>query len=398
VNGKTASWPGRIAVWLVCAMVFTLPFEKAIQIPGMGTVARMAGWLAFAAGVAVVARRRAFRPLNAILLFGAAFAAWSGMTWLWSLEPGVTALRAATLAQLFAMLWLVWELCPSDAAQRLMMEAYVAGAAVSSVWTMIRAAHNQQTYYRRFATAGFDPNDLAVTLALALPMALYLSRRGGVRAWFARAGAALAIPAILLTASRTALIAAALGFAFVVFTWRGSALSHRISSVALALLLLAGLVRLAPAASRERLASLPNELAGGNFHNRTRIWKTGLKLLKRRGVFGVGAGAYPTAVYPWLGKPPIPGHEYTAHNTFLSVLVETGVVGFALYAALLGSAALFAWLLDATGRALWFTSLAVWAVSVSTLTWENRKPSWLLFALIAAAWGRAFDDSQERQP
>jgi hypothetical protein len=33
-------------------------------------------------------------------------------------------------------------------------------------------------------------------------------------------------------------------------------------------------------------------------------------------------------------------------------------------------------------RKTWFVTLAVWAVGASTLTWEHRKPTWMIFALI----------------
>jgi len=54
-------------------------------------------------------------------------------------------------------------------------------------------------------------------------------------------------------------------------------------------------------------------------------------------------------------------------------------------------------MLAPTARALWFTSLAVWAAGVSTLSWETRKPAWLIFALIAVAWARAWD-AREIEP
>jgi len=41
-------------------------------------------------------------------------------------------------------------------------------------------------------------------------------------------------------------------------------------------------------------------------------------------------------------------------------------------------------------RALWSVMLAVWAVGITTLTWEHRKPGWLLFALIMTEWARSF--------
>jgi O-antigen ligase len=379
------------AAALLWALVFSLPLEKGLQFPGLGTISRLIGWAAFTVGALAALRRRSLRAPNAALILAAAFTAWSALTWLWSVSRPATVTRAATMAQLFAMVWLIWEFCRTRRALLGLMAAYLAGCAASSVWTVVRAALNEQTNYRRFATAGFDPNDLGVTLALALPMALYLaSRTRGVTPWLCRAAAAICIGGILLTASRTALVAAVAAFLFPVLTWRRSTWSNRISSVALLALFALGAARVAPPASRRRLATLPRELAGGTFHDRTRIWKAGARLLNRHAPLGIGAGAYPDAIAPSLGRSPVPTQPYTAHNTFFSVLVETGIAGFVLFGALLLVLAFFVWMMAPWERALWLTSLVVWIVGVSTLTWEHRKPTWLLFALIMAQWALLF--------
>lgn len=385
------------ATWvLLCAFVFSLPLEKAFHIPGIGTFARVIGMAAFAAGAAAAVQRRTLRLPSLALLLAASYVAWSGLTYFWSLAPQATAARFITLAQLFAMLWLIWEFCRTPLAQLRLIQTYVAGAALSSVFTIIRCARGQQTYYRRYATPGFDPNDLGLTLALAIPMALYLAFRiGGRAAWLIRLVVALISVGILLTASRTALIAACLGFAFALLTWRIAPLSQRLSAAALLALLILGAVRLAPPASRERLATLPAELTRGTLHNRTQIWKAGIRVFKTHVLAGVGAGAYPEAVRPWLGRPSVPGHEYNAHNTYLSVAVETGVVGAALFGLLLATLLFFTWVLGPAERALWYTALAVWGTGVLTLAWENRKPTWFVFALILAAWAGAFQPREK---
>ena len=376
---------------LLWALVFSLPLEKGIEFPGLGTISRIVGWAAFAVGGIAVVRRRSLRAPNAALALAAAFTAWSALTWLWSVGRPATATRAATMAQLFAMAWLVWEFCRTRRALFGLMAAYLAGCSASSVWTVVRAVLNQQTNYRRFATAGFDPNDLGVTLALALPMALYLAARmRGAAPWLCRAAGALCMGAILLTASRTALVAAVAAFLFSILTWRRANWSNRISSLALVALFALGAARMAPPASRQRLATLPGELAGGTFHDRTRIWNAGVRLLKRHAALGIGAGAYPDAVAATLGRSPIPTNPFTAHDTFLSVLVETGAAGLVLFGAMVLTLAFFAWMTAPWERALWLTSLLVWMVGVSTLTWEHRKPAWLLFALIMASWALIF--------
>ena len=50
--------------------------------------------------------------------------------------------------------------------------------------------------------------------------------------------------------------------------------------------------------------------------------------------------------------------------------------------------ALFIWQLPFLERMLWAVMLLVWAAGVSTLTWEQNKPTWLLLALATTEWAR----------
>ena len=373
----------RAAVALLCALAFTLPWEKSVVIPWLGTATKLVGALTLTATLLT----RNFRPSNLPLVLATLFAAWSATTWFWSLDSAATASRAATYVQLLAMMWIAWQVCRTEERQRLVLQAYVAGAAVASLTAIFRYSQNLQTYYRRYAAAGFDPNDFAFTVAFAIPIALYLARS---KPWVYRAAAVLFCAAILLTASRTALVATYIALA-IMLLWR----SERWTAAALAILFTAGALWLAPRESRQRLATIGTEVQkGSTLHNRTRIWKTGLKALKQAPVRGAGSGAFPQAVKPWLGVPPVPGHEYVAHNVFLSVLVETGLIGFALYALLLSALIVFVLVLRSPERLLWLSVAAMWLLAASTLTWEHRKPWWLFAGLIAAQWARAYREEQ----
>jgi O-antigen ligase len=380
------------AAWaLLCVFVFSIPWEKSVWVPQVGSIARLFGILAFAGGAAAAIRYRSVRRPILALSLAALLVLWSALTFWWSLDRQATAMRARTLVELLAMLWLIWNACRGPSRQKHLMRAYVLGAAAGSSIAFVRYLHGQQTYYRRYAATGFDPNDFGLILALSIPLALYLGlRERGWAHWCFHAAVLTVAAAVLLTASRTALIATFVALGFALWTWRGAGLAHKISSALLFALLALGMFQFAPAPQRQRLATIPSELGRGTFHDRTRIWKTGLKVLKSHPILGVGAGAYPEAVRPWLGRPNVPGFQYVAHNTFLSVLVETGAMGFGLYALLLGTLVLFIWMMPSTERALWSVMLAVWAVGVSTLTWEHYKPSWLIMALIMTEWARTY--------
>ena len=399
MSGARTDGIGERAAWLLlCVFVFCIPIEKTVAVPGVGTIARLAGAVAFAAGMVVVLRRRSIRPPNLAMALASVFVLWIGVTWFWSLVPPETASLFLTFAQLFAMLWLIWEFCRGPDRQSWLMAAYVAGTAVASLDTFVRYAQGQETYYRRYAATGFEPNDFGVTVALSIPMGLYLAGQArGLPAWAYRGAVVLAIGAVYLTASRTGLIATVIAFTFVALAWRSWGWAQRVSGVVLFGLLVSGFVEFAPEPTRERLATIPAELVQGQLHNRTQIWKAGLRVLKQHPILGVGAGSYPEAVRPQLGVPGLPGHRYVAHNTFLSVLVEEGVVGFIFFGLLLGVLAVYIWMMPSLERALWAVMLTVWAAGVSTLTWEQRKPTWLLFALITTAWAQAFWPARERR-
>lgn len=388
---KRVTWP---LLWL---LVFTIPWEKSLMVPGVGTITRLIGLLAAVSVVAVVILRGRPRSPNAALVAMALFVLWSAATYGWSLDPDATADRAATLLQLLIMAWLVWELCRTPARQKLLIAAYACGAAVSSLLTLSRYVRGLETYYRRYAASGFEPNDLGLTLALSIPLTLYLSRQasGALRLVWSLL-AALAIAAVLVSGSRTAFLASCLAFLFLAWTWRGASGSWRLLSTALLVLLVAGAFHLAPPRARQRIAALPQEVAQGTFHGRTQIWKAGVKVFRTRPIRGVGAGAYPESVRPRLGVPGRPGHRYVAHNTYLSVLVECGLVGFALFALAGGLLVVYVWLLPPLERALWAVMLLVCGTGLFTLTWEHRKPVWLIAALIMTGWSIPFARRQEK--
>ncbi len=389
--------PSRAAWGLLWVLVFSLPWEKSLWIPQVGTISQLLGIAAFAAWAVEAGRRRSLRRPNAVLIAAALLATWFAATYFWSLDPPATLVRIRTFAELTALLWLIWDQCRGAARQRQLLAAYVFGSAAASAIAFWRYTHHQQTYYLRYAATGFDPNDFGLVLALAVAPALYLMRRepGRLR-WLATAALAAVIPAILLTASRTAMVAAFVALIFALVTWRQADLVYRVTAgLAIAGLAL-GPVLLAPAAQRTRLQTLPAELNRGTFHGRTVIWKTGLKVFQHHPVRGVGSGAYPKAVEPWLGRPGVPGAQYVAHNTFLSVLVETGVVGFALFTLLCALLVVFIVSMPVPERVLWAVMAAVWVTGVSTLTWEQYKPTWLIMALIMTEWARSYWPAHEK--
>ncbi len=373
----------RLAFALLWLFVFSIPVEKTIEIPGLGTIGRLAGLLALAGGALAVALEGRFRVPTATHVLMFAFVLWAALSYRWSIAPEFTAERFLTNLQLLAVPLLIWTLCGFEQRCLALLDAYVFGALLTAAQTAGRFLSGAQTYYERFAAEGFDPNDLALTLALSLPAAYYLSlRRGAKWQWVYLLHMASACFAILLTASRGGVLAMAAGLSLILWTLPAIPAWRRRLLVAGGAAALAAALILVPAASWQRLLTLASEMTEGTLNDRRVLWREGWRVFQHSPFVGIGAGAYPVALIPAFGEP----WRFTpvAHNSFLSVLVETGVVGFVLFAAMLLVMAALALRLPWLERCFWLTVLAVWCLGVSALTWEYRKPTWFLFGILVA--------------
>ena len=376
------------SLWL---MVFAMPWEDAITIPGFGTSVRLIGIVALALGVlAILERGKIRRPALGHLIM-ILFVAMAGLSFLWSLYPEGTLIEAFSYVQLFAMVWLIWELAPDLGKQMHLMLAYVLGTFVSAIDTVYLFLAHQESAYQRYAGAKLDANDLGLIMALSVPMSYYLliQNRGWI-VWVCRVQLILAGTTILLTASRGASLATAVALTIVPLTQARLNGRQRAALVLTTVLLISAALYFVPATSWERLATLPTEFTQGTFTGRTIIWKAGWEIFRSHPFFGIGANAFRLIVSRVLTDPihlgaadPAP----PAHNTFLSVLVEQGVLGLAIFCALLVALAVSLKGMPPFPQRLWIVSLAVWIVGVSSLTWEMRKPTWFFFGLLMAQCG-----------
>jgi O-antigen ligase len=376
------------SLWL---LVFAMPWEDAITIPGFGTSVRLIGMVALGLGfLAILERGKVRRPaIGHICMI--LFVVLAGLSYVWSLYPEGTLVEAFSYVQLFAMVWLIWELAPTLRNQMYLMQAYVLGTFVSGIDTVYLFLAHEESVYQRYAGAKLDANDLGLIMALSIPMSYYLliHAKGWV-VWVCRLQLILAGTTILLTASRGATLATAVALTIVPLTQARLKGRQRVALLLTIVLLISGALYLVPATSWERLSTLPTEFAQGTLTGRTIIWKAGWEIFRGHPFFGIGANAFRVIVSRVLTDPIRMGEADPAppaHNTFLSVLVEEGVLGFMVFCALLIALALSLRGMPPFPQRLWIVSLAVWTVGVSSLTWEMRKPTWFFFGLLMAQCG-----------
>jgi O-antigen ligase len=205
--------------------------------------------------------------------------------------------------------------------------------------------------------------------------------------WVYRLQLVLAGTTVVLTASRGATLATIVALTIVPLTHARLTGRQRIAALLTLALLVSAVLLFAPESSWERLSTVPSEVAQGTLTGRTLIWGAAWEIFREHPFLGVGANAFRVVVSRVLAEPirmDDPSPAPPAHNTFLSVLVEQGVLGLALFCALVSCLALSLRAMPALSRQLWTVCLAVWAVGVSSLTWEMRKPTWFFFGLLMA--------------
>jgi O-antigen ligase len=378
----------RLAFGLLWAFIMAVPLEGDTLIGGFA-ITRWLGLLALAAAVLRSSVKGSARKPGVLHGWMAAFVVWASLSLAWTRDTDMTMTRTGSYAQLAIMVWLIWELAQTEERWTALLYAYCMGACVSSinairtlVMGMTSASEDARklTEYGRYAPTGFDQNEFALLLALSIPMTIYLltRRQSFAAAMVCWAQLFLGIVAILLTGSRAGLISLAVALTITPFAlpllrgWKRSICWAALPCI------VASAVWFVPATTWGRLLTTGSEIAGGTLAYRRVIWAAGLNVFRQHPFIGVGAGAFGPSV---VGTIDI---NYVAHNSFLSVLVELGMVGELILLALLTSMVYLAVRMGGLDRWLWIVLLLTWAAGVSSLTWEYRKATWFLFGMIAA--------------
>lgn len=375
----------RITAFLLWCFIFSVPFERVWMPSGIGTVSRLLGLILLPVAVTALLVRGWLKRLLFVHWCMIAFVGWSALSFFWTVSTELTGQRIVTDVQLLASVLLIWQFWGVTDGDQL-IKAYVYGTVISCLATLVNFANGEIVSWDRYAAEGFDPNDLSLMLAISIPLSYSLflrSRRFGALVWLLHIG--LVVVTCLLTASRMGAIVMVV--ALLVLPLSAAKLrGWRLATLALAIGVgVTVCVAVVPLSSWERVSSTIPEVQGGTLNDRTEIWTRGLELFRGDPLVGVGAGAFPEAVNQLPGNP-LRALGYVAHNTFISVLSELGVIGSLLFMLILLSLSRLIITMKTPGRAIWLTAATMWTVGVCTLTWEHQKPTWILFALIIQAW------------
>lgn len=371
----------QIAFLVSLALIFVIPWENSVQISGIGTVSRLVGLVAAAVWFLAVVVEGKMRQPTLFHALATAFVGWSALSLFWSLDPAATVRWLKTYVQLLVLAYLIWDLYPTARAIRAGLQAYVLGAWVAIVSISINFLAGNTASFNRYSVHGFNADDAGLVLALGMPIAWGLGilqfrqRQAGPLKWLNLAYLPLAFLGITLTGTRMALIATVPAILFGIVSLGNLRRRQRVFISLLAIAGILAIIPFIPANSVERLLTTGQEISTGALGGRSHIWRMGLQTFAEHPVLGVGSGAFKTAV----------GIGNVAHNTFVSILTETGIVGLALFLGMVGFSVIQAQKHPPTGVRFWLTLLAIWGLGASTLSLETRKVTWLVLSLAAAA-------------
>ena len=342
-------------------------------------------------------------PMIAYVLL--AFLGWAALSLTWAEDPVAGAEAVYRYSLVVVLFLIVYTAVTERRHVSWILMAFVAGATVSAMYGFLNPAPAELVNdVSRLTGAGIDPNELAAAAVAALVLAAALA--GGWR--HQPAARVLALGAVgflaatvVLSFSRAGLVA--LAFALVLGVIVGG--RWRIAAAVLLLAVAVGIggyyAFYASPEERERITKAD----GGT--GRSDVWQVGWRMVEDSPTNGIGAGNFQISSIHYLLEPGalqrtdfIVDEPKVAHNIYLHVLAELGIVGLALFLAVvvfslscaLRAARLFRAMADTRmeliGRALFVATLAMLAADFF-LSEQFSKQLWLLFALGPALYGIA---------
>src|SRR5512135_859243 len=330
-----------VAYRLALAVFFTLPFENLVHVSGAGRVSKLLGLLVAAFWLLTVAATGEFRRPRVAHLVALLFVAWVGLSLFWTVDVPATRTRFITYVQLLGLMFVVWELVTSRARVRGALQAYVLGAWVSVAMLLYSYATlgSGGTTHGRVTTGTFNPNDVGLMLAIAVPVAWYLVSSDGARRrrWLWGVNAAYipaGVVAIALTASRAALAGAAFGLVYVAISLVRRRPAALVPAAASLVVLAIAVVPLLPERGLYRVQTTGTDITAGGFTGRVPLWHEGMDLFRAHPIGGIGGGAFREGALE---------SRKVAHNLVVALLAEVGIVGFTLFVLLLILVAISAW-------------------------------------------------------
>lgn len=367
-------------LWLT---IFTIPFQKSFIIPGIGSINKlMAAALVLFSIYSIINSGKVKKP-PLFFILSLVFIGLNICSYFWATVPQDALEKSLLFLQVGYIAWAIFEFTDSMNYLKKLIEAFVLGCSViafQSLYQFITEGSNLILSTSRFYLEGYNPNELGVLWVLGFIMAVYLIINGSkIYAIYIP----LSIFTILLTGSRSALVI--LFFVVISSIWMLFKYKIKYRKTILVFFATFGVLSLSqiPKGQLDRLSTIRYELAGGTLNGRTDIWKSGLQTFGENPFLGVGGGSFLEATL--LNR--MSSIELSAHNAYLSVLVENGIFGFIIFILMLLILVYSSFKIKKVHHIRWLALSLIFSWLIISLVShsEAQKYTWVIFGLISSS-------------
>ncbi len=324
----------------ICLLAF-LTFLETVLPAGVLSISKVVGlvlvlsWFALITAGERDQREGIFSPA-AFLFVLISLVAWAAVSAVWAEDSGA-AIDSATRYLPNAMLFLIVFAGVRTREQFLwVLGSLVLGAVVAAFYGIVVGAPADDPERVGIGNANETAASLVAGGTLAAALAFALTGKPVLRL-LTTIAVPLCVFAVFLTLSRGGLVALGASLLAAVFMAgrrrRGVVLGVAVAAVVAAVVYFGAF---ASVEARDRIL----DVEGGT--GRTDIWTVGWRMVEDQPLRGVGAGNFPIASIHYLLEPGtllrddfIVDNPKVAHNTYLNVLAELGVVGLALFLAVI---------------------------------------------------------------
>jgi len=271
--------------------------------------------------------------------------------------------------------------------------------AAFACWTIVACAIALGMYYTGATKVAVgligNRNALALYINMAVIGALlaYSRIRGAVPRLIILIGVPILLLTLALTLSRTGLVVMVVAL---VSVWYRLARERGFLMLLGSTLACAVIVFFLPSAFWKRAETiLPSiERREDTFGTRVRLWETGFRLIQDKPLLGVGPGNFILASARYA-ESGMAAERLNTHNVYVGVAVESGLVGLALYLAIILSAFGGVHRAIRAARRVGRSDLALAGITVETMMLaamlngltqnvENLKLTWIGFGMCVA--------------
>ena len=372
----------KLALICLLMLIFAVPTDGLWSIAGLSLV-KVAGLLLFGMVALLLISGDGLRGSPWFLIAVTAYICWMLFSYLWTWMPVNYETSLAINSQqsikghlyLFMLVLLAFQVIRIEQDLNLALAAYLLGS-MGLIYFLVSGYDPTSTTVRH-EIKGFDANETSLQLSLGLPMAWYLLLT--TQSWLLRSLSLIYIPlalfGIFITGSRTGFVTALLGFVGVLpwlwracFVWKLAVLGFFIAAVI-------GVINLVPEKTLDRLFSSGTELSQGTLSSRSITWSRAWLEINEAPFFGNGLSSFRRVINKY-------NIDYTAHNSYISIMVEQGIIGLLLYLAVIVVVLLQSLRIPAEQRLLMISLLLIAVAGQFTLTLNEKMFIWFAYLFV----------------